>query len=54
MAACAFLPGITFSWRHPVLVDPLGMASVLGSALLSADLLAGRASSSFCSPVATA
>ena len=34
MAACAFLPGIAFSWRHPVLVDPLGMALALGSALL--------------------
>ena len=34
MAAIVFLPGITFSWKHPVLVDPLGMALALGSALL--------------------
>ena len=34
MVAVAFLPGIAFSWRHPVLVDPLGMALALGSALL--------------------
>ena len=34
MAVAVLLPGITFSWRHPVLVDPLGMTLALGSALL--------------------
>ena len=33
MACIAFLPGIAFSWRRPVLVDATGMALALGAAL---------------------
>lgn len=34
MLAVGLLPGLAFAWRRPVLVDPLGMALALGSALL--------------------
>jgi len=34
MACVAFLPGIAFSVRHPVLVDAFGMALALGAALM--------------------
>lgn len=34
MACVAFLPGIAFSWRYPVLVDAAGMAAALGAAVL--------------------
>ena len=34
MACVAFLPGIAFSWRRPVLVDATGMALALGAALM--------------------
>lgn len=34
MACVAFLPGLTFSVRHPVLVDAFGMALALGAALM--------------------
>lgn len=33
MACVAFLPGVAFSWRYPVLVDATGMALALGAAL---------------------
>lgn len=33
MLAVGLLPGLAFAWRRPVLVDPLGMALALGSAL---------------------
>lgn len=34
MACVAFLPGIAFSWRRPVLVDATGMALALAAALM--------------------
>lgn len=34
MACVAFLPGIAFSWRHPVLVDATGMAATLAAAVV--------------------
>ena len=34
MACVAFLPGITFNWRHPVLVDAPAMALALAAAVL--------------------
>ena len=34
MACVAFLPGIAFAWRRPVLVDAPGMALALGAALM--------------------
>ena len=34
MGCVAFLPGIMFNWRHPVLVDATAMALALWSALL--------------------
>jgi hypothetical protein len=34
MACVAFLPGVAFSVRHPVLVDAFGMALALGAALM--------------------
>jgi len=35
MACVALLPGITFSWRYPVLVDAAGMAAALAAAVVS-------------------
>jgi hypothetical protein len=34
MASVAFLPGLAFSWRYPVLVDATGMALALAAAVL--------------------
>lgn len=34
MACVAFLPGIWFNWRHPVLVDATGMAAALAAAVV--------------------
>lgn len=34
MACAAFLPGVVFSWRHPVLVDAMGMMLALLAAVL--------------------
>lgn len=34
MACVAFLPGIAFNWRHPVLVDATGMALALAAAVV--------------------
>lgn len=34
MVCVAFLPGIAFAWRHPVLVDATGMALALAAAIL--------------------
>lgn len=34
MVCIAFLPGVTFNWRHPVLVDAAGMALALAAAVV--------------------
>ena len=34
MICVAFLPGITFAWRYPVLVDSAGMAAALAAAIV--------------------
>lgn len=34
MACVALLPGVTFSWRYPVLVDATGMAAALAAAVV--------------------
>ena len=34
MACVAFLPGVAFSWRYPVLVDAVGMTLALAAAVL--------------------